>query len=120
MIIAGPGSDKRQETCSNKPRHLSRVRCRVQEQALTHEKQFVCLCVLARNQDLSPSLCRGCGENDLKFEGCNNGLVISTRNDHQETDFYCFLPELKHENVQGTEAGVTLDIRKVKLIFAEL
>ena len=110
MIIAGSGGDKRQETCSNKPRHLSPVRCRAQEQALTHEKQFVCLWVLARNQELSPPLCRGCGEVDLEFEGCNNGLVISTRNDHQETDFYCFLPELKHENVQGTEAGMTLDI----------
>ena len=68
---------------------------------------------------------------DLKFEGCNNnGLVIrSARNDLQERDyyyFYCFLPELKHENVKITEDGVTLDTdrgdlwRKVKLIFAEL
>ena len=37
-------------------------------------------------------------------------MVISAKNDHQETDFYCFLLELKHENVQGTEAGMTLDI----------
>ena len=36
-------------------------------------------------------------------------MVISAKNDHQETDFYCFLLELKHENV-GTEAGMTLDI----------
>ena len=75
-------------------------------------RETVCLSVCAGEKSgvVPASVLWGCGENDLKFEGCNNGLVISTRNDHQETDFYCFLPELKHENVQGTEAGVTLDI----------
>ena len=54
MIIASSGSRtrERQETCSNKPRHLRPVRGGAQEQDLTHEKLFVFCAVLASACDM--------------------------------------------------------------------
>ena len=54
MIIASSGRTReRQETCSNKPRHLRPVKGSAQEQDLAHEKLFVCCAVLASACDMA-------------------------------------------------------------------